>query len=100
MGDFLSTLLSDPFELFRFVLFLLAFGELGALVWDWRAGYKRWYRALESRAGSFHVHELLRATLRLQMARLLLRPLGWAELKIVLVQSAALACGVLTWFLN
>ncbi|MBI5369219.1 MAG: hypothetical protein HZA54_19435 [Planctomycetes bacterium] len=95
----LGPALADPFEQFRLVVGALAVWELTDLVLDLRRGYVRAFRLLEGVGGRFGLHELLRATVRLQLLRLVVRPRGWEEIRILLVQAAALLCGVLTWHL-
>ncbi len=98
--DTLHLILADPFELFRFVIGIIAIGELVSIVIDLRRGYRRAYLLLEGVAGRYHLHELLRATIRLQVMNVVVRPRGWEELRILLVQSAAIAIGALTWWLG
>lgn len=96
----LRAVLADPFELFRFVIGMIAIGELAAVVIDLRRGYARAHRLLEGLAGRYHVHELLRATVRLQVMNVVVRPRGWEEARILLAQGAALGLGLLTWWLS
>ncbi|MBI3270352.1 MAG: hypothetical protein HYZ53_15190 [Planctomycetes bacterium] len=100
MLDAISGVLSDPFHLFRLLVILLSVYELTGLVLDWRAGYRRWVALLERIGGRYRLHELLRATVRLQLLSIVVRRRGWDELRILLVQVAAAALGLLTWMIE
>ncbi len=100
MFEALMATLADPFHLFRLLLVTLATWEMVGVVLDLRSGYRRWYRTLERIGGRYHLHELLGATVRLQLLRLVTKPRGWEEMRILLAQAAAMVCGVLTWILE
>ena len=96
----ISGVLSDPFHLFRLLVIVLSAYELVGLVLDWRSGYRRWMATLERIGGRYRLHELLGATVRLQLLSIVIRRRGWEEIRILLLQVAAAALGVLTWMIE
>lgn len=91
---------ADPFQLFRVVVGLLALWEIVTLVRDWRQAYVDRYQFLQRVAGRYHVHDLLRSTVRFQLWSIVLRRRGWEEIRILLVQAAAVGCAVLSWLIQ
>jgi hypothetical protein len=98
MPSVFARTLGDPFELFRLVVVVFSLAELGGIAAELRAGYLRWHENLRRFGGAFLLHDLLRATVRLQVYRVVLKPRGWDEVRILVVQAAAAACGAATWF--